>query len=216
MRPFSPQYLAVLAAASLVSIPLAGCGDATRVTTPALHVAGPSSLDRGGDRGGDKGDGNDKDQDKDDDRRVKMFDGCDPATFNVPPGPGPGTCLAHKGPTETFADFIAELQATGVAANWKFAPPRFDVEKKSMIQAMNVGGEVHTFTRVAEFGGGMVPPLNTLSHNPIEAPECKTLEQDDFVPPGGTYDAPIGAHDKTVKFQCCIHPWMRSVVKVDE
>jgi hypothetical protein len=209
MRPFSPQYLAVLAAASLVSIPIAGCGDATRATTPALRVAGASSLDKGG----DKGDG--KDQDKDDDRRVKVFDGCDPATFNVPPGPGPGTCVAHLGPTVTFSDFIAQLQATGVAANWKFAPPRFDVGKKSMIQAVNVGGETHTFTQVAEFGGGVVGFLNTLSHNPIEAPECKALEADDFIAPGGTYNAPVGAHDKTMKFQCCIHPWMRSVVKVD-
>src|SRR2546423_185528 len=82
--------------------------------------------------------------------------------------------------------------------NWRFAPPRLDANHASMLQALNVGGETHTFTRVAAFGGGIVPPLNALSHNPIEAPECKALEGDDFVAPGGTYNAPIGAHDKTV------------------
>ena len=48
----------------------------------------------------------------------------------------------------------------------------------------------------------------------VPAPECLALEDDDFVPPGGTYNAPLGAHDKTQLFQCCIHPWMRVVLTV--
>ena len=50
---------------------------------------------------------------------------------------------------------------------------------------------LHTFTQVAAFGGGIVPQLNNLSHNPVVAPECTTLEEDDFVAPGGTYEEEI-------------------------
>jgi hypothetical protein len=34
------------------------------------------------------------------------------------------------------------------------------------------------------------------------------LEGDDFVPPGGTYRETVDGSG-TLKFQCCIHPWMR-------
>jgi hypothetical protein len=76
--------------------------------------------------------------------------------------------------------------------------------------ATNKGGEVHTFTEVAEFGGGLVPLLNQLSHVPEVAPECTlaALDPDDFVPPGGTYRERV-SHSGNLKFQCCIHPWMR-------
>ena len=33
--------------------------------------------------------------------------------------------------------------------------------------------------------------LNSLSHNPVVAPERTTLEEDDFVAPGGTYEEEI-------------------------
>jgi len=198
---------AVLAATSLCTLVIAGCSDSARTTAPATRVASAASFDRGGNDG--------QDHQGNDDRRVKIFDGCDPATFNVPPGPGPGSCAPHQGPTVTFATFIAQFTATGVAPNWKFAPPKLSEEHASMIQAVNVGGEVHTFTRVAAFGGGIVPPLNTLSHNPIPAPECLALDAEDFIAPGGTYNAPLGAHDKTQLFQCCIHPWMRTIVMGD-
>ena len=209
MRTSLPHAAAVLAATSLCTFAISGCSDAARTTSPATRAASAASFDRGG-NGSD-----DQDNQGNDDRRVKMFDACDPATFNVPPGPGPGTCAAHNGPTVTFATFIAQLTAMAVAPNWKFAPPKLSDPHARTIQAVNVGGETHTFTRVAAFGGGIVTPLNMLSHNPMMAPECGMLEMDDFVAPGGTYSAPLAAHDKTVLFQCCIHPWMRSVVKVD-
>jgi hypothetical protein len=34
------------------------------------------------------------------------------------------------------------------------------------------------------------------------------LEADDFVAPGGTYRETVD-HAGHLKFQCCIHPWMR-------
>jgi hypothetical protein len=82
----------------------------------------------------------------------------------------------------------------------------------------NVGGEAHTFTPVAEFGGGFIPDLNGISGNPVPAPECLNIPALVFIPAGGTEegptagssDLPVGSH----KFQCCIHPWMRTVIEV--
>jgi hypothetical protein len=52
--------------------------------------------------------------------------------------------------------------------------------------------------------------LNELSHTPDVAPECRpeALEPDDFVPAGGIYRERI-SRTGNLKFQCCIHPWMR-------
>lgn len=140
---------------------------------------------------------------------VIIHDACDAATFNA--AVGPGTCSRTGG--MTFARFISELQAHQMVGAWFFAPPGFQASVGQTIVARNDGGEEHTFTQVAEFGGGIVPGLNALSGNPIEAQECTTLEADDFVPPGGTYSAPL-AQAGTRKFQCCIHPWMRAVAQV--
>ena len=64
---------------------------------------------------------------------------------------------------------------------------------------------------MAQFGGGIVPALNALSNNPVEAAECMNLEEDDFVSPGGVYRERLT--DASVqRFQCCIHPWMRTTV----
>jgi plastocyanin len=89
-------------------------------------------------------------------------------------------------------------------------PSIANVQVGQTFVAINRGGEVHTFTEVAEFGGGIVPVLNDLAHVPNVAPECNpnVLEPDDFVPSGGTYRETI-EHTGHLKFQCCIHPWMR-------
>jgi len=150
------------------------------------------------------------------DRTVTMMDACDPETFNAPPpaGVGPGTCSRSGG--VTFANFLAQLGEHGSIGAWHFAPPNTSAKVGQVFVAVNQGGEVHTFTEVAKFGGGIVPPLNALSGNPIVAPECNALEQDDFVAPGATYrDEPLAAAG-TARFQCCIHPWMRLEVKVQE
>jgi len=93
-------------------------------------------------------------------------------------------------------------------------------------------GETHTFTRVAAFGGGFIPLLNTLSGNPTPRAECATEIVDakgNFVPQppsttnrfvaagstqngltADTLDLPRG----TTRWQCCIHPWMRTKITV--
>ena len=135
---------------------------------------------------------------------VNMQDACDPTTFDA--AVGPGTCVRAGG--VQFSQFIAELTRLGFAGPWHFAPPTGNVRVGQSFVALNKGGEVHTFTEVDDFGGGIVPFLNDLARVPTVAPECAALEPDDFVAPGGTYREDI-ENTGTLKFQCCIHPWMR-------
>ena len=138
-----------------------------------------------------------------DDVTVNMLDACDPETFNTL---GEGTCIRNGG--VTLGQFIAELSRLGTIGPWRFSPSNGNVQVGQTFVAVNRGGETHTFTEVAAFGGGRNPLLNDLSHAGAIVPECQNLDDDDFVAPGGTYTEVID-HPGTVKFQCCIHPWMR-------
>ena len=135
---------------------------------------------------------------------VDMLDACDPETFNA----RSISCTRAGG--VTFDQFIAHLTRFGLIGPWRFAPAVANVRVGQSFIASNIGGEVHTFTRVADFGGGLVPLLNDLAHLSQVAPECapEALEPDDFVPPGGRYRETVDRAG-TLKFQCCIHPWMR-------
>jgi plastocyanin len=144
-------------------------------------------------------------------RRVLLLDACDPTTFDAVLGAG--SCVRRGG--VTFAKFIQQLEQFGVAPAWRFDPKQLEIQVGQTFVAINHGGEVHTFTEVEEFGGGRVASLNTLSGNLVVAPECEALAGTDFIPPGGkVFDTPDEAG--TEKYQCCIHPWMRSVVNVRE
>ena len=138
-----------------------------------------------------------------------MMDACDPATFNETIGPG--TCIERQAGV-SLSQFTADLMRTQKAGSWQFAPLETAAGVGEKLLAVNRGGEAHTFTRVAAFGGGIVPLLNDLSDNPVPAPECLALDADDFVRPSGTYEATV-AEPGTQQFQCCIHPWMRITVR---
>jgi plastocyanin len=139
-------------------------------------------------------------------RQVSMMDACSPS-FNV--FVGPGTCARPGG--VDFLDFIAQLQRNQFAGAWHNAPSQTDAWLGDALVAINKGGEDHTFTRVANFGGGFVDQLNALSQSGPEVQECKT--ENTIVSPGGTDSETL---DKVgeLKFQCCIHPWMRTTVLV--
>jgi hypothetical protein len=148
------------------------------------------------------------------DKKIRMYDDCEPTSFNAVLGDG--ACIGN-GHT-TFDEFIAELAATQDAHAWRNQPSamRVNVGRSTLIE--NLGGEVHTFTPVANFGGGFINDLNGISGNPVPAPECLNFASIVFIPAGGTEagptagssDLPVGSH----KFQCCIHPWMRTVIEV--
>jgi len=148
------------------------------------------------------------------DKKIRMYDDCEPTTFNAVLGDG--ACIGN-GHT-TFAEFIEELEETQDAHKWRNQPSdmQLNVGRSTLIE--NRGGETHTFTPVAEFGGGFVPELNGISGNPVPAPECLNFGLIVFIPAGGvevgptagSSDLPVGSH----KFQCCIHPWMRTVIDV--
>jgi hypothetical protein len=131
-----------------------------------------------------------------------------------------------------FKFFIAELQSDHIAGAWRFNPllnatagtfqlVTVNLSSGQPTTLQNTGGETHTFTKVANFGGGIVPPLNELSGNPIPAPECLAPPSDAsiFVEAGETESGPTAGSTQlpagsATNWQCCIHPWMRMRIKV--
>jgi plastocyanin len=122
-----------------------------------------------------------------------------PAVGMTPPGPPPGTPLAR---------------AVIGHPSWRNDPGYLVVEAGERLRVLNGGGRGHTFTPVVDYGGGFVPPL---SFGLTQAPECAAIAADPtkVVAPGSRVlvtDLAPGDH----KFQCCIHPWMRTLVTVEE
>ena len=140
-----------------------------------------------------------------------MLDDCDPVTFNA--AIGPGTCT-RTDPGTPFQEFIGQLVSTGRAPAWRFAPTKLRLPSGASIVAFNKGGEDHTFSEVAHFGGGCVQPLNqVLGLSPV--PECgnPALFPGTLVEQGASLQtAPLapGVH----LFECLIHPWMRATLRV--
>ena len=145
-------------------------------------------------------------------RAVRLFDACDPASFNA--ALGAGTCTRNGGGV-TFQAFIDELTAHQSVGAWHFAPTVLTMKAGQNLVAINQGGETHTFTEVEEFGGGIVPNLNQLAGVPNVAPECTQLQPGDFLRPGAR-SSETEDESGVEKYQCCIHPWMRAEVKISE
>ena len=147
-------------------------------------------------------------------KKFRMYDDCEPTTFNAVLGDG--ACIGN-GHT-TFQEFIEELEETQDAHKWRNQPSQahLNVGRPTLIE--NRGGEVHTFTPVAAFGGGFVAELNGISGNPVPAPECLNFGSMVFIPAGGVEEGPVAGSSElpvgVTRFQCCIHPWMRTVIEV--
>jgi plastocyanin len=172
-------------------------------------------------------------------KTVRIWDACDPETFNA--AVGPGTCEAgHHGQTK-FQDFFGELQLDQIAGGWRFNPllnttegtfklSKLELNAGDRISLQNVGGETHTFTKVKKYAGGFFAPLNPLTGNPDPAPECAQVladgslapqpesESNEFVEAGITEEGPVAGTDLLPRgvthWQCCVHPWMRMDVVV--
>jgi hypothetical protein len=156
-------------------------------------------------------------------RTVELRDKCDPATFNA--AIGPGTCVGDG--DVTFQEFLAQLNPVDFGHDaWRMQFGRGRIDQGETLRATNDGGEFHTFTEVANFGGGCVDLLNgPLGLTPV--PECAPVTEvapGTFVPtafitsglnPRANLD--VSGLQKTGsphKFQCLIHPWMRLEVEV--
>jgi plastocyanin len=149
-------------------------------------------------------------------REIRQRDDCEATSFNA--ALGPGACITNG--STTFDEFNAELAQRRSVGAWKFNPDNTDVRDGDQVLVVNRGGETHTFTKVAAFGGGFVPILNQMSGNLVPVPECAAVRPDGtltpqpagpnnmFVP--AQTSAPLARlSDGTAKYQCCIHPWMR-------
>jgi plastocyanin len=188
MRRFTP----LIAAVAVVSLQVA-CGDPGAVLQPDSRAAVASRAEAKAAETGV--------------RRIEILDACDPATFNA--AIGTGACTRSGG--LSFEQFIDQLTRRQVIESWRFSPATVEVRVGQSLLAINRGGEVHTFTEVESFGGGIVPVLNQLSGNPDVAPECLALAPTDFLPPGGSASDDVDEAG-TENYQCCIHPWMRTTV----
>ena len=144
-----------------------------------------------------------------DDRRILIRDDCDE---NDPLWDEVGGCT--KNGNVTRAEFFAEANsplADAVVGHqaWRNDPSYLVIKQGKDVRVKNVGGRPHTFTKVANYGGGVVPPLNT---GLDFSPECAGLVE---LPPGAKAklsDLPVGDH----RFICCFHPWMRALITVEE
>jgi hypothetical protein len=139
---------------------------------------------------------------------VKMTDDCEPTSFNA--AIGPGTCVGDG--RTTFGNFIGQLVAQGSADDWAFSKDLLNVKRDRSLIARNDGGEFHTFTEVAAFGGGCVPEINAiLGLLPVAECNDPTVFVTSGAPPGERVTVtglPRGTH----RFMCLIHPWMRTTV----
>lgn len=144
-------------------------------------------------------------------RHVAMLDDCaeDPAWAAT------GGCALRSGAVTQaeFGAFLLSPLSVSVVGHpaWRNEPSYLRVKTGTKVLVRNDGGRGHTFTRVAQFGGGRVPPLNT---GLTPAPECAPATPDpSFVAPGDRLELTnltAGNH----RYQCCIHPWMRALIRV--
>jgi hypothetical protein len=91
--------------------------------------------------------------------------------------------------------------------SWRINPGHIVIQAGKQLRIANVGGRPHTFTPVAQFGGGVIPPL-TVGTQP--APECAAS----IVLAPGDKTRLTASGEGIQRFQCCFHPWMRATVRV--
>jgi len=146
--------------------------------------------------------------------QIVALDECDPTTFNA--ALGFDLCKnVTLGAFTKLNDLFAKAAAGTPDPGWDFEPDVLHIKQGTPLSVVDEGGEPHTFTEVAQFGGGFIPGLNA---GEATAPECA----------GGFSNLAVaktrilqGSEVKVTslskgihRFQCCIHPWMRVTVDV--
>ena len=149
--------------------------------------------------------------------QVVALDECDPATFNAPDAAGPDFCRnVAVGASTKFADLFTEAHSNNPDPKWDFEPDSLSISKGTVLSVVDQGGEPHTFTEVAKFGGGFIPGLNAPGEDTV--PECQggfsRVEVARTRILQGSQLQLAGLSRGEHLFQCCIHPWMRTKVDV--
>jgi plastocyanin len=148
----------------------------------------------------------------DNNRKIAIRDDCKPNADW-----GPGGCLLREGDV-TRAEFFLEAESplapTSVIGHqaWWNDPPYLKITSGESVRVENEGGRTHTFTEVEHFGAGRPRPPATevLNKGLITAPEC--LTSTDILPGASIELTHLGPGNH--RFQCCIHSWMRAMIKV--
>jgi plastocyanin len=150
--------------------------------------------------------------------QIVALDECDPTTFNAALGPDfcKNVALAFAAPfATTFQNLFNEAKAGHPDTSWDFEPDKVTITKGTPLIVVNQGGEPHTFTEVAKFGGGFIAPLN---HGEETVPECaggfKVVAVARTRILQGSQLQVTGLSKGEHLFECCIHPWMRVTVEV--
>jgi plastocyanin len=148
-------------------------------------------------------------------KKIAIIDDCDPADPRwAPVGCAQSTGDVTRGEFDLLL-FSPLSESTVGHPSWRNDPSYVSIEEGQDVRLENEGGRPHTFTEVANFGGGRIPPLNS---GLTTAPECVLAPgavDPTEVAPGGrkkVTGAGVGLH----KFQCCFHPWMRAAIRVTE
>jgi plastocyanin len=149
--------------------------------------------------------------------QVVALDECDPTTFNAALGPDfcKNVALAALGYATTLSDLFQKAANGTPDPGWDFEPDTVKIKEGGTVSVVDQGGEPHTFTEVAQFGGGFIAPLN---HGEATVQECvggfsKVPVAKTRILQGSTVQI-TGLSKGEHHFQCCIHPWMRMNVEV--
>ena len=146
--------------------------------------------------------------------QVVALDECDPVTFNAALGPDFCRNVALGADTK-LSDLFAKAAAGTPDPGWDFEPDTLNIKQGTILNVFDQGGEPHTFTEVAQFGGGFIEDLNG---GEAMAPECsggfKNLAVAKTRILQGSQLQVTGLSKGEHLFECCIHPWMRVKVEV--
>ena len=149
--------------------------------------------------------------------QVLALDECDPVTFNAALGPDfcKNVALAALGYATTLSELFAEAGNGAPDPGWDFEPDTVKIKEGTILTVVDQGGEPHTFTEVAKFGGGFIADLN---HGEDTVPECaggfKNVAVAKTRMLQGSQTQVTNLSKGEHLFECCIHPWMRVKVEV--
>jgi plastocyanin len=160
------------------------------------------------------------------DAGIDVQDRCDPETFNAALGEGACSRVDDSGSKVTFDELFARLAVKHEHPNWRFKDEKVTLKQGQPLNVtMTKGGEGHTVTEVPSFGLGCVPELNAVvfpGQDPTAFPavcgDPATFTPGafggDLIAPGLPSFSHTGLDKGVHRFQCMIHPWMKSTVTV--